>query len=245
MSRIYAIIPARYESSRFPGKALALICNKPMIQHVYERACQCKEFSGVYVATDDEKIISCVEEFGGKGIMTSKEHRSGTDRIYEAAELLDLKPDDIVINIQGDQPGFHPSAVSLIVKALLEDDNLLMATLKYPLKDEGDVSNPNCVKVVTDNNDFALYFSRMPVPYCRERGVDGIYYKHLGLYGYKMGFLEIFTKLREGRLERLERLEQLRALENGYKIKVLESPYDSIEVDVPEDIIRAEEVICP
>jgi len=245
MSKIYAFIPARYGSSRFPGKPLALICNKRMIQHVYERALLCPELSEVYVATDSEKIISSVEEFGGKAIMTSQHHRSGTDRTYEAAKKLGLAPEDIVINIQGDQPGFHPSIISLITEPLLKDKDLCMTTLRYPIKERNDISNPNCVKVITDNNDFALYFSRMPIPYLREKKENCIYYKHLGFYGYRMKFLEIFTRLPEGKLERMEKLEQLRALENGYKIKVLESPYDSIEVDIPEDIKRAEKIICP
>jgi len=215
-----------------------------MIQHVYERACMCKQLDGIYVATDDERIIACVKGFGGNVVMTSKEHRSGTDRIYEAAKRLNLKASDIVVNIQGDQPGFHPSIISLIIEPLIKENDVSMSTLKYPITDEKDLSNPNCVKVVTDKYDFALYFSRMPIPYCREgKNINIIYYKHLGLYGYSMKFLEIFTQLDEGKLEKIERLEQLRALENGYKIKVLESPYNSIEVDVPEDIKKAEEAI--
>ena len=205
----------------------------------------CKELDGVYVATDNEEIFACVKGFGGKAIMTSKEHRSGTDRIYEAANQLGLNQDDIIVNIQGDQPAFHPSIVSLICKPLIEEDDISISTLKYPIWNEKDLSNPNCVKVVTDASDFALYFSRMPIPYCREDDTQVAHYKHLGIYGYKMGFLEIFTHLKEGRLEKAERLEQLRALENGFRIKVLKSPYDSIEVDIPKDIIRAEEVICP
>lgn len=244
MSKIYAIIPARYESSRFPGKPLALICDKPMIQHVYERACMCERINEVYVATDEERIMACVQGFGGKAIMTSREHRSGTDRIYEAAKKLKLMPDDIIINIQGDQPGFHPSILPLIIEPLLKEEEVSMSTLKYPLTDEVDILNPNCVKVITDNHGFALYFSRMPIPYLKEKNNDIVYYKHLGLYGYKLQFLEIFTRLHEGKLERAEKLEQLRALENGYKIKVLESPHNSVEVDIPEDIKKAEEVIC-
>jgi len=245
MGNIYAIIPARYGSSRFPGKPLALICNRPMIQHVYERACMCKQLDEVYVATDDEKIMACVQGFGGKAIMTSQGHRSGTDRIYETAKRLNFAQDDIIVNIQGDQPAFQPSLIPLLVEPLLKDKNISISTLKYPITDKRELSNPNCVKVVTDSYGFALYFSRMPIPYCREEGCDITYYKHLGLYAYRVRFLEVFTRLDEGKLEKAERLEQLRALENGYKIKVMKSPYNSIEVDIQEDIHKAEEVICP
>lgn len=241
MSKIFAIIPARYDSSRFPGKVLALICGKPMIQHVYERASLCSQLDYICVATDSEKIFSCVKGLGGRAIITKRNHKSGTDRVYEAAKKLGLSPEDVVINIQGDQPAFHPSIISLLVEPLLKDSSIFMTTLKYPIDDK-DALNPNHVKVVTDNKGFALYFSRAPIPYFREKE-NITYYKHLGFYGYRMSALEIFTQLPEGRLERIERLEQLRALENGYKIKVLESPYNSIEVDVPEDIKKVEEFI--
>jgi len=243
MSKVFIIIPARYGSKRFPGKPLALICNKPMIQHVYERACRCKEVDDVYVATDDERIFSCVKKFGGKAIMTSKQHKSGTDRIYEAAKTLGLKEDDIVVNIQGDQPAFEPSIIPFLVDPLKNSD-IPMSTLMYPIKDKKNIENPNCVKVVTDKDGFAIYFSRSPIPYSRDKE-DIVYYKHIGIYAYKMGFLKVFSRLPESRLERIERLEQLRVIENGYRIKVIESRFNSLEVDVPDDIEKVSKIICP
>ncbi len=243
MNRVFVIIPARYESKRFPGKPLALICNKPMIQHVYERACMCKYVDDVYVATDDKRIVSCVKDFGGKVLLTSKGHRSGTDRIFEAAKLLGMNKKDIIINIQGDQPVFDPSIISLLVNSLKEEA-ISMATLMYPLKDNKELTDPNCVKVITDKNGFAIYFSRSVIPYNRDK-LPFTYYKHIGIYGYKMDFLEVFANLPEGRLEKVERLEQLRAIEYGYKIKVLESPSDSVDVDVPEDLMKLNKAICP
>ena len=244
MSRVFIIIPARYSSKRFPGKPLAPICGKPMIQHVYERAAMCKDVAGVYVATDDERIASCVKGFGGKAIMTSKEHRSGTDRIFEAGTILALKSEDIVINVQGDQPVFEPTVVSLLVNALREDTDISMSTLMYPISSEKDISNPNCVKVITDRKGCAIYFSRSVIPYNRDgKKID--YYKHIGIYGYRMGFLKVFTHLPEGKLERIERLEQLRVIENGYKIKVIMSPFDSVEVDIPQDVEKVARIICP
>ena len=244
MSRVFIIIPARYSSKRFLGKPLAPICGKPMIQHVYERAVMCKDVAGVYVATDDERIASCVKGFGGKAIMTSKEHRSGTDRIFEAGTILALKSEDIVINVQGDQPVFEPTVVSILVNALREDTDISMSTLMYPISSEKDISNPNCVKVITDRKGCAIYFSRSVIPYNRDgKKID--YYKHIGIYGYRMGFLKVFTQLPEGRLEGIERLEQLRVIENGYKIKVIMSPFDSVEVDVPQDVEKVAKIICP
>ncbi len=244
MSRVFIIIPARYSSKRFLGKPLAPICGKPMIQHVYERAVMCKDVAGVYVATDDERIASCVKGFGGKAIMTSKEHRSGTDRIFEAGTILALKSEDIVINVQGDQPVFEPAIVSLLVNALREDTDISMSTLMYPISSEKDISNPNCVKVITDRKGCAIYFSRSVIPYNRDgKKID--YYKHIGIYGYRMGFLKVFTQLPEGRLEGIEKLEQLRVIENGYKIKVIMSPFDSVEVDVPQDVEKVAKIICP
>ncbi len=238
--KIYAIIPARYQSSRFPGKPLALIAGKPMIQHAYERASACPELSSVYIATDDSRITDCVNGFGGKAVMTSANHQSGTDRIAEAAAELGLRDDDIVVNVQGDQPSFQPSVVGDLVRPLVEDISIPMSTLKCKISDESDIHNPNHVKVVTDRQGFALYFSRYPVPFCREGEVAGNHFKHLGFYCFRMDFLKRFSGLSEGTLESLEKLEQLRVLEHGFKIKVVETLYDSIEVDVPEDIGKVE-----
>jgi 3-deoxy-manno-octulosonate cytidylyltransferase (CMP-KDO synthetase) len=212
-----------------------------MIQHTYERALACPELSGVYVATDDDRILKCVESFGGNALMTRSDHVSGTDRIAEAAQKIGVKNRDLVVNIQGDQPAFQPEVVSAMIEPLLADESIPMGTLKCQIRDERDVSNPNHVKVVTDNRGLALYFSRCPIPFCRDGNPDRVHFKHLGFYCFRMNFLLKFTALPEGRLESLEKLEQLRALENGYKISVPESAYDSIEVDVPGDVAAIEE----
>jgi len=238
--KIFAFIPARYKSTRFPGKPLALIAGKPMIQHVYELAMSCPEFSDVYVVTDDQRICDCVYGFTGKAIITGERHRSGTDRIYEAASKIGLKKDDIVVNIQGDQPLFHPSHISKLVKPFEDDGSILMTTLKWKVTDENPIHSPRDVMVVTDRQDFAIYFSRSKIPFFRDSGSGEDYYKHLGLYGFRMEFLGQFTRLPEGVLEFTEKLEQLRALEHGFKIKVLETRFDSMEVDTAGDIEMVE-----
>lgn len=239
----YAFIPARYDSSRFPGKPLALIAGKPMIQRVYERAVACPQLSDVYVATDDERIFACVRDFGGKAVMTEKSHRSGTDRIAQAALVTGLAQEDIIVNIQGDQPIFDPAIVPQLVEPLEQDRGISMTTLKHRISDEDSVQNPNHVKVVTDRKGFALYFSRHAIPYLRDSRAAVERFKHLGFYGFRMEFLLEFTRLSDGVLESAERLEQLRVLEHGFKIKVVETSYDSVEVDVPEDISRVEALL--
>jgi 3-deoxy-manno-octulosonate cytidylyltransferase (CMP-KDO synthetase) len=214
-----------------------------MIQHVYERAAACPELSEVCVATDDERIAARVREFGGRAVMTGSAHRSGTDRICEAAEKLGVEPQDLVVNIQGDQPLFHPTTASRLVAPLQEDGSVGMTTLKWKIESEADVENPNHVKVVTDKAGYALYFSRYPLPYSRHETFKPIYFKHLGFYGFRMEFLLQFTRLPEGELEAAEKLEQLRALEHGFRIKVVETPYNSVEVDVPEDIKKVEAIL--
>ncbi len=240
---IIAFIPSRYDSTRFPGKPLASIAGEPMIRRVFRCAASCPEVSQVYVATDDARISQCVDKFGGKAIMTAKEHISGTDRIFEAAQKLRLKKEDLIVNIQGDQPVFDPGIISEMIAPLVNDRDIPMATLKYRITDKKEIENINIVKVVTDNAGFALYFSRHPIPFYRDRGSSEAHYKHLGLYAYRKGFLEKFNRLPVGRLEAAEKLEQLRALEHGFKIKVVETASDSIEVDTPEDIKRAEDLI--
>lgn len=241
--KVTAFIPARYQSSRFPGKPLALIAGKPMIQHTYERALSCSELSDVYVATDDDRIEDCVRRFGGKAIMTAPTHTSGTDRIAEAALKVGLHDKDLVVNIQGDQPAFRPSVVSDLVRPMTEDRTLPMSTLKHRIVHKEEIENPNHVKVVTDREGFALYFSRCPIPYCRDGIPDGVHFKHLGFYCFRMEFLMRFTSLEQGTLESLEKLEQLRALEHGYTIKVPETLFDSIEVDVPQDVHAIEAIL--
>jgi 3-deoxy-manno-octulosonate cytidylyltransferase (CMP-KDO synthetase) len=241
--RIYAFIPARYDSSRYLGKPLKKIAGKPMIQHVYERAMSCPELTEVFVATDNERILACVHGFGGRALMTEKTHRTGTDRVSEAAQKLRLEKEDIVINIQGDQPNFHQSHIKQLVEPLVEDRSIPMTTLKWRFTDESQISSPKDVMVVTDSQGFAIYFSRYPIPFFRDGRSEKVYYKHLGLYGFRMDFLTQFTRLPEGVLESAEKLEQLRALEHGFKIKVIETLFDSIEVDFPEDVRRAEEML--
>ncbi|MFZ7112183.1 MAG: 3-deoxy-manno-octulosonate cytidylyltransferase [Desulfatiglandales bacterium] len=241
--KTYAFIPARYGSSRFPGKPLALIAGVPMIRHVYERAALCPEIDKVFVATDDERIRQCVLEFGGEVMMTRGDHPSGTDRITEAARMINAEHDDLIVNIQGDQPLFNPAVISALVSPFKEDPTLPMSTLMCRIADEKDLSNPNHVKVVLDREGYALYFSRAPIPFYRNPDPSDRHYKHLGLYAYRMDFLSTFVDLPAGRLETAEKLEQLRALENGYRIKVLETPMNSIEVDTPGDIGKVEDLL--
>lgn len=242
---VIAIIPARYESNRFRGKPLALICGKPMIQHVVERAKAVKMISRVVVATDDRRIAECVERFGGDYVMTKSDHVSGSDRLAEAAELLKISEHDVIINIQGDQPLFPAEVVEQVAIPLLEDPALPMSTLIYEIVRPEEINDPNHVKTVFDRDNYALYFSRSPIPFQRnpDEGVKPTYYKHLGFYGYRKGFLLSFVALPEGEWEKFEKLEQLRALEYGYKIKVTVTEHDSIEVDTPEDLLRVEKFL--
>ena len=242
--KIICIIPARYESTRFEGKALADICGKPMIQHVYERVLKSSAVSYVAVATDNKRIFTAVKEFGGNVIMTSSEHRSGTDRIAEAVSTLDdVEDSDVIVNIQGDQPLFEPSQIDEVAGPLLKDPTIDMCTLMYLIKREEEITHPNAVKVVFDRDSFAIYFSRSTIPYVRGSDSEIPYYKHHGIYAYRKSFLVTFTRLEEGCLERLEALEQLRAIEHGYRIKVVETPYDSVEVDTPGELERVKRII--
>ena len=239
-----AFIPARYDSKRFPGKPLAPIAGKPMIQHVHQCAFSCPDVSQVYVATDDERIFKCVQDFGGRAIMTQKNHPSGTDRIAEAAEALNLDEEDLVINIQGDQPFFEPAIISRLTALLHDDPTAPMGTLKFRVRDEEEIENKNYVKIVTDKEGFALYFSRSPIPCFRDLEPVKVYFRHLGFYAYRRDFLTQFASLPIGELESAEKLEQLRALEYGFKIKVAETSFDSIEVDSPQDIKKVERMMA-
>ncbi len=242
--KIICIIPARYKSSRFEGKPLADIYGKPMIQHVYERVLKSDTVSYTAVATDDERIFAAVKKFGGNVVMTSNRHRSGTDRIAEAISTLDnIEDSDIIVNIQGDQPIFEPLQIDEVAGPLLEDPSVDMSTLIYRIQREEEIDHPNAVKVVFDRNNFAIYFSRATIPYVRESGSDVKYYKHHGIYAYRKAFLMTFTSLEEGYLEKFEALEQLRAMEHGYKIKVVETLYDSVEVDTPEEMERIRKIV--
>lgn len=240
---IVAVIPSRYASSRFEGKPLAEISGKPMIQRVYEQAKKNRTLREVVVATDDPRIAGAVNAFGGRVVMTSPTHRSGTDRTAEAAEILGLCGEDIVVNIQGDQPLIHPESLSEVAAPLLEDPELSMATLAFAIVDPRERTDPKDVKVVFDARGFALYFSRSLIPFPRDAGAEFPAFKHLGIYAYTSNFLKIFLNLPGGNLEQIEKLEQLRALEHGYRIKVIVTRHDSPEVDLPDDIPRIEGMI--
>ena len=247
--KILGVIPARYASSRFPGKALVSIAGKSMLQHVWERASKARYLSSVLIATDDERIRAAAEQFGAKVVMTRADHVSGTDRVAEAASATDAP---IIVNIQGDEPLIDPEAIDAAVLALVDDSTgpngqengghhsavqAQMSTLMKRIDRAEDIADPNVVKVVTDLSGHALYFSRSPIPFEREPkdGRGTVRFKHIGLYVYRRKFLLKYSELPMGPLEQAERLEQMRALENGYKIRVVETEYDSLGVDTPED----------
>ncbi len=236
------VIPARMASQRFPGKPLAKILGKPMIEHVYQRSLLIPGADDVVVATDDSEIQKVVLAFGGRVVMTSPHHPSGSDRLAETADILNLAAEDLVLNIQGDQPAFDPEQAAQLIEPLRQEPSLEMATLALPLTDKEDILNPDHVKVAFNSQHYALYFSRAPIPWPRDGG-DGAYYKHIGVYAYRAAFLRQFVKWPEGRLECVERLEQLRALENGARIKIILAQGLSPEVDRPLDIARAEEAL--
>lgn len=242
------IIPARFSSIRFPGKPLALLHGKPLIQHVHEQATKAKLIESVIVATDNDKIFDVITEFGGKAVMTSSGHESGTDRIAEAARDINC---DIVINVQGDEPFIRPEMIDDAVTILTEDNRAAIATIAKKTTDVNEILSPNVVKVVTDSEGFALYFSRAPIPYHRDdwSSLERIkqstevreVFKHIGMYGFRKEELMRFTQLPKSRLEIVEKLEQLRALDAGMKIKVGETMHDTLGIDTAEDLRKAEE----
>ena len=231
--RILGVIPARFASSRFPGKPLAPLAGKTVLQHVYERASQARYLTKLVIATDDERIYDLARDFGGLVRMTRSDHASGTDR---AAEVASAEQAEIIVNIQGDEPLIDPDAIDAAVLAMIDDEDAPMGTLKKRIEDPSEAVNPNVVKVVTDLAGNAIYFSRCPIPYARSG--DGDCFKHIGLYVYRRDFLLRYSDLPVGALEKIERLEQLRALENGHRIRVVETDYDSLGVDTPEDLER-------
>lgn len=238
MSKALGVIPARLASVRFSEKVLRPIDGRPMIQHVWERAKRAKKLDDVIIACDHSKIEECVKKFGGKVIMTNVDHSNGTSRISEIAEKFDH---DILINVQGDQPLLDPNAVDEMISLLARHDDLDVVTLATRMNDSGAYQNPNTVKVVCDEKGNALYFSRSPIPFFRD-GINASFsfLKHLGVYGYKKDFLINFIQWSEGKLEKIEKLEQLRILEKGHKIQVVETDYDFISVDTPEDLREVE-----
>lgn len=234
------VIPARYASTRLPGKPLKLIAGKPMIERVYEQAKKAKTLCDVIVATDDIRVFDAVKKFGGKVAMTRTDHKSGTDRLAEVAQ--NYQDADIVINVQGDEPMIPPEIIDALVNVFLDNKDLQMATMKCPMQEE-EYNDPAAVKVVTDLNGYALYFTRSLAPYPRNKENLKVY-KHVGIYAYRRDFLLRFAKLQQTPLELTESLEQLRALENGIKIKVLESDFRGVGVDTPEDLIKINEIFA-
>jgi len=238
--RVAVVIPSRYGSTRLPGKPLAQIDGRPMIWYVWDKARRAKIPSRVVVATDDERIASVVRGFGGEALMTSPECASGTDRVAEAARGMD---EEIFINLQGDEPLMDPSVVDAVALPLVTEPDVLMATAALPGEDPGEFARPSVVKVVTDARGDALYFSRAPIPHYRDAGT-GPYRKHLGIYGYRRDFLFRVAALPPSPLEEAERLEQLRVLQAGYRIRVVDVGHDSVGVDTPEDLKAVEERLC-
>jgi len=253
--RVIAVIPARWDSSRFPGKPLAEIRGRPMIQWVTEQAGKARSVSRVIVATDDERILKAVKKFGGTAVMTSMDHPSGTDRVAEVAKEIDC---EIVVNVQGDEPLIPPENIDLAVAPLLSDGSVGVATLMMRLHTLEEMFNPSIAKVAVDHRGNALFFSRAPIPYNRDEWprksltgegflpqggpVEG--YKHIGLYAYRKSFLMEFPRLKPSKLESLEKLEQLRILENGHSIRVVETGQNSIGVDWKEDLAAIEKILA-
>ena len=262
MQRVVVIIPARYNATRFPGKPLAILKGKPLIQHVYEHASKAARIDAVLVATDDQRIYDAVIDFEGTAVMTSGIHESGTDRIAEAAGSIEC---EYVINVQGDEPYIRPEMIDDVVDLLYNDDNVSISTLVKKVTDMNEILSPHVVKVVMDDEGFALYFSRAPIPYHRdefselrltENELTGKqvmnskpkletrslqFYKHIGIYGYRKDALVKFSSMGQSRLEKIEKLEQLRALNAGMKIKVKETTFDTLGIDTIEDLRKAEQ----
>jgi 3-deoxy-manno-octulosonate cytidylyltransferase (CMP-KDO synthetase) len=240
--KVIVVIPARYGSTRLPGKALISLAGKPMIQRVYERAKLAARVNRVIVATDDERIVKAVDGFGGEARMTRSEHRTGTERV---AEVAAREGGDVFVNVQGDEPLLDPNTIDAAVSSLLEEPQASISTVATPIKTPADIMDPNVVKVVLDFEGSAIYFSRAPIPWVRDTmsKIQVRHLKHLGLYVFQRDALLEYPTLPQGELERIEQLEQLRWLENGWKIRVAEVEHDAISVDVPEDVGRVEKLL--
>jgi 3-deoxy-manno-octulosonate cytidylyltransferase (CMP-KDO synthetase) len=239
---VIVVIPARYESSRFPGKPLTRIAGKPMIQHVYDRVRQAQGVSKVLVAADDERILQAVKDFGGEAIPTRRDHRTGTERVAEAALR---HPAAIYVNVQGDEPLIDPRTIEGLIDAMQSGDAVDVATASAAITDPAEIIDVNINKVVMDFDGNALYFSHAPIPWVRDTKapVAAHHWKHIGIYGYRREALLEYPTMPPGELERLEQLEQLRWLENGYRIRVVETEYNPVSVDVPADVARVEELL--
>ena len=237
---VVAIIPARFESSRFPGKALADIAGRPMIEHVYRRTSAARSVGVVIVATDDQRICDAVEAFGGRAQLTSPNHLSGTDRLAEIAAGLTC---DLVVNVQGDEPLIEPSMIDDAIAPFRTDRSLEMTTLRRRMDDRSELENPNVTKVVVDRQGYALYFSRAPIPFTRAGSVPAPAWRHIGLYVYRRECLMRLTSLAPTAMEQAEALEQLRAIEHGIRIKAIETVHDSVGVDTPDDLEKVRQMV--
>ncbi|WP_418964180.1 3-deoxy-manno-octulosonate cytidylyltransferase [Cetobacterium sp.] len=237
--KFLGVIPARYESTRLPKKPLKDICGHSMIEWVYKRAMK-SNLDEVIIATDSQEVFDEVKRFGGEVILTDKNHLNGTSRIAEVCEKI--TDYDVIINVQGDEPLIEPEMINSLIDVFKREESLKMATLKHKLHKKEDIENPNFVKVITDRDDYAIYFSRSVIPYPRNENLD-IYFKHVGIYGYKREFVLEYSKMESTPLENSESLEQLRILENGYKIKVLETPFEIIGVDTKEELEKVRNYI--
>lgn len=242
LEQVLAVIPARYASARFPGKPLAPIAGQPMIQRVIERVRQAERVSRVVVATEDERIKAAVEKLGGDAVMTRADHRTGTDRVAEVAAHIQAA---IYVNVQGDEPLIDPGTIDAVVGEMLKDEAIRIGTPCSAILEPKDIMDPNVVKVVLDFDGNGLYFSRAPVPWVRDSAekIAVRHWKHIGLYAFRRDALLEFPTLPPGELERVEQLEQLRWLENGFHIRVVETDYDAVSVDVPADVERVERLL--
>lgn len=241
MRKILGIIPARLESTRLPRKLLADVGGRPLIAHTLERAREAKLLDAVLVATDSREIFEIVREHGGEAVMTSRRHKCGTDRVAEAARIFKRFRPNIVINVQGDEPLISPKAIDGVIRELINDSDLLMSTIASPFHDAADLVKSNLVKVILDKNGYALYFSRSVIPFARNAYKK--YLKHIGIFGFRADFLQKYINLSQTPLELAESLEQLRALENGYKIKVKVEDFDHLSVDTEEDLFKVRAIV--
>ena len=237
--KVLAVIPARYASTRFPGKIIASVAGKPLVYHTYRRACEARLVTEALIATDDEHVVEALRPYDVRVVMTRADHPSGTDRIAEVAENSDA---EIIVNVQGDEPLIDPNTIDETIQPLFDEPDVCMSTARNLITEPGQIENPNVVKVVCDARGHALYFSRCPIPYIRDVAdratAPPCYWQHVGIYVYRRDFLLRYAKMPQTPLEKLEKLEQLRVLENGFKIAVVDTEYDSVGVDTPEDLER-------
>lgn len=241
MIETIGVIPARYGSTRFEGKVIKDLCGKPVIQHVYERAKKAKLLDDLIIAADDDRIVEVVKRFGGKVVFTSKSHSTGTDRLTEVVNQIDVR---VVVNIQGDEPLIDPLLIDDLVREMQDDKDIVMATAVKKSRSVEEFKSPDVVKAIVDQNRYALYFSRQPIPsFLKPDAEKSFFYKHIGIYAYLKDFLFTFKKLPKSYLEKNERLEQLRALESGYRIKVIETQSETVGVDTPEDLELAKAML--